>query len=94
MKRKGLNDKFTGIVFGVIPEYQGKGIDYYMITKGAAVIQKKTNYKELELQWQGDFNPRILNISKHIGGKQSRLLTTYRYLFDRTKEFKRHPLLN
>jgi hypothetical protein len=94
MKRKGLNDKFTGIVFGVIPEYHGKGIDYYMITEGAKVIQNQTNYQELELQWQGDFNPKILNISKHIGGKQSRLLTTYRYIFDRSKEFKRHPILN
>lgn len=94
MRKKGLNDKFTGIVFGVIPEYQGKGIDYYMIFEGARVIQNTTQYKELELQWQGDFNPRILNISKNIGAKPSRILTTYRYLFDRTKEFKRHPLLS
>jgi hypothetical protein len=94
LKKKGMNDKFTGIVFGVIPEYQGMGIDYYMIHEGGNVIQNKTNYKELELQWQGDFNPKILNISKHIGAKQSRLLATYRYLFDRTKEFKRHPILD
>lgn len=94
MRKKGLNDKFTGIVFGVIPEYQGKGIDYYMIFEGARVIQNTTQYKELELQWQGDFNPRILNVSKNIGAKPSRILTTYRYLFDRTKEFKRHPLLS
>ena len=94
LKKKGVNDKFTGIVFGVIPEYQGKGIDYYMILEGAKVIQTKTNYKQLELQWQGDFNPKILNISKHIGATQSRLLTTYRYIFDRSKEFKRHPILN
>ncbi|HEY5390569.1 MAG TPA: hypothetical protein VIJ57_00540 [Hanamia sp.] len=94
LRKKGLNDKFTGIVFGVIPEYHGKGIDYYMIFEGAKVIQHTTSYKELELQWQGDFNPRILNISKNIGAKPSRILTTYRYLFDRTKEFKRHPLLS
>ena len=94
LKRKGVCNKFTGIVFGVIPEFQGKGIDYYMIVEGAKVIQQKTQYNELELQWQGDFNPRILNISRHIGAKQSRLLTTYRYLFDRGKEFKRHPFLN
>jgi len=94
LRKKGLNDKFTGIVFGVIPEYHGKGIDYYMIFEGAKVIQHTTQYKELELQWQGDFNPRILNISKNIGAKPSRILTTYRYLFDRTKEFKRHPLLS
>lgn len=94
MKSKGVNNKFTGIVFGVVPEFQGKGIDYYMIMEGAKVIQNKTAYEELELQWQGDFNPRILNISKHIGARESRILTTYRYLFDRSKEVKRHPVLN
>lgn len=94
LKRKGINHKFTGIVFGVTPEYQGRGIDYYMIAEGAKVIKTKTKYDELELQWQGDFNPRILNMSKHIGGEHSRVLTTYRYLFDRAKEFKRHPILN
>lgn len=94
LKRKGICDKFTGIVFGVIPEYQGKGIDYYMIVEGAKVIQSKTDYNELELQWQGDFNPRILNISKNLGASHSRILTTYRYIFDRSREFKRHPILN
>ncbi|MEO6134242.1 MAG: hypothetical protein ABIP35_03750 [Ginsengibacter sp.] len=94
MKFRGTNNKFTGIVFGVIPEYQGKGVDYYMIMQGAHHMQTRTPYTELELQWQGDFNPKILNISKNIGATQSRLLTTYRYLFDRTKEFKRHPILN
>lgn len=93
LKKKGVCNKFTGIVFGVIPEYQGKGIDYYMIVEGAKVIQKK-KYNELELQWQGDFNPKILNISRNIGAKQSRMLATWRYLFDRSKEFKRHPFLN
>ncbi len=94
LKNRGQNDKFTGIVFGVIPEFHGKGVDYYMIQEGAKVIQNETNYKDLELQWQGDFNPKILNISKNIGAHESRILTTYRYLFDRTKEFKRHPVLN
>lgn len=94
LRNQGINDKFTGIVFGVIPEYQAKGIDYYMIYEGAKVIQNKTGYKEVEMQWQGDFNPKIINMSKNLGAKQSRLLTTYRYLFDRTKEFKRHPVLN
>jgi hypothetical protein len=94
LRKKGVNNKFTGIVFGVVPQFQGKGIDYYMIVEGAKVIKNKTKYEELELQWQGDFNPRILNISKHIGAKESRILSTYRYLFDRTKEFKRHPILS
>lgn len=92
-QKKGCN-KFTGIVFGVVPEFQGTGIDYYMIVAGANAIQLKKRYDELELQWQGDFNPKILNISKNIGSKQSRILTTYRFLFDRSQEFKRHPFLD
>jgi len=94
LKKKGVCNKFTGIVFGVVPEFQGMGIDYYMIVEGAKVIQQKKQYNELELQWQGDFNPKMLNISRNLGAKQSRMLATYRYLFDRSKEFKRHPILN
>jgi hypothetical protein len=94
LMKKGVCNKFTGIVFGIIPEFQGKGIDYYMIVEGAKVIQQKKQYHELELQWQGDFNPKMLNISKNLGATKSRLLCTYRYLFDRSKEFKRHPILD
>jgi len=94
LMKKDVCNKFTGIVFGIIPEFQGKGIDYYMIVEGAKVIQQKKQYHELELQWQGDFNPKMLNISKNLGATKSRLLCTYRYLFDRSKEFKRHPILD
>ncbi len=90
---KGVCKKFTGIVFGVVPEWQGKGIDYFMIVEAAKVIQAKKQYDELELLWQGDFNPKMLNISRNLGAEQSRMLSTYRYLFDRTKEFKRHPII-
>ena len=58
LKKKGVCNKFTGIVFGVIPEYQGKGIDYYMIVEGAKVIQKKNNI----MSWS--FNGRAISIQK------------------------------
>ena len=90
----GICDRFVGIIYGVVPEFQGSGVDYYMIVEAEKVIKNKTRYKEVELQWQGDFNPKMLNISKHLDGKESRLLATYRYLFDRTKPFHRHPILN
>lgn len=93
MRWRMKNTKFTGIVFGVVPEFQGKGVDYFMIMQGASCIQDETHYTECELQWQGDFNPKILNISKHLGAEKSRMLTTYRYLFDRAKKFERHPIL-
>jgi hypothetical protein len=46
------------------------------------------------MQWIGDFNPKMVNIARTLGETYiSRKLTTYRYLFDRGKEFKRHPML-
>src|SRR5438309_10678501 len=89
------NTRFSGIVFGIVPEFQGKGIDAYIVMEAAKVIQQPSvHYKEYEMQWVGDFNPKMLNVVQHLGGVfQSRKLTTYRYLFDRTKEFKRHPIL-
>ena len=88
------NKKFNGLVFGVVPQYQGMGVDSFMIAESAKVIQPNTSYTEYEMQWIGDFNPKMLNIAESIGETfRSRQLTTYRFLFDRSKEFKRHPIL-
>ena len=89
----GKIDRFTGLVFGVIPAYQGKGVDGYMIVEAAKVIQGKQLYDSYEMQWIGDFNPKMVNIAQSLGTNMSRKLHTYRYLFDREKEFKRHPVI-
>lgn len=93
MKNFGKIDRFTGLVFGVIPAYQGKGVDGYMIVEAAKVIQGRHLYNEYEMQWIGDFNPKMVNIAQSLGTNMSRKLHTYRYLFDREKEFKRHPII-
>ena len=86
--------KFTGMAFGIIPEFQGKGLDAYMIMEADKTVLK-TNYTEYEMQWIGDFNPKMVNVAENFGESfRTRTLTTYRYLFDRTKEFKRHPILS
>lgn len=94
-KTKPCN-KFTGLVFGVVPEFQGKGIDSFIVGEAYKdVMQPSFEYTEYEMQWIGDFNPKMLNVGLGLGDVyQSRRLTTYRYLFDRTKEFKRHPILS
>jgi len=93
IKKTKKCNKMTGIIFGVVPEFQGKGVDAYMIVEGAKVIQNGPIYEDLEMQWIGDFNPKMINVAEAIDCYRSRTLITYRYLFDRTKEFKRHPKL-
>jgi hypothetical protein len=89
MKSRGRNKKFAGIVFGVVPEHQGKGVDGLMIWSGALVIRARNRYGFLELQWIGDFNPKMISIARSLGTKQCRTLITYRKLFDENKPFVR-----
>jgi hypothetical protein len=84
--------KFTGLVFGIVPEWQGKGIDAYMIVEGAKVIQGENLYDDYEMQWIGEFNPKMVNIATSLGTYRSRTLVTYRYIFDRTRPFREHPI--
>lgn len=93
LKKFGKCNRFVGLVFGIIPAFQGKGVDAYMIVEGAKVIQPMARYEDYEMQWIGDFNPKMMNIAESLGTHRSRTLRTYRYLFDRNKEYKRHPIL-
>ena len=95
VKKFKTNKKFCGLVFGVVPEWQGKGIDAFIVVESAKLIQSPAiDYTEYEMQWIGDFNPKMINIAESLGETfRSRNLVTYRYLFDRTKEFVRHPIL-
>ncbi|MBI1342330.1 MAG: hypothetical protein GC171_05260 [Terrimonas sp.] len=88
------NRSFTGLVFGVVPEFQGTGVDAFMINEAALVVQPMNRYTRYELLWIGEFNPKMINVAENFGDTfRSRKLITYRYLFDRTKEFKPHPIL-
>jgi len=77
-----------------VPEFQGKGVDAYMIVESANVILGAKQYERLEMQWLGDFNPKMLNLAESLGAQEVRRLSTYRYLFDRNKPFERHPIIN
>ncbi len=95
VKQFTRNKKFTGLVFGVVPGWQGKGVDAYIIGEAHEIIKKASfPYTEYEMQWIGDFNPKMINIAKSLGDVEiSRKLATMRYLFDPNKEFHRHPIL-
>ncbi len=93
LQKFGKCSRFVGLVFGIIPEFQGKGVDAFVIVEGAKVIQPMAKYDDYEMLWIGDFNPKMINIAESLGTYRSRTLRTYRYLFDRSKPFSRHPML-
>lgn len=85
--------KINGVAFGIVPKFQALGIDAFMIYSGALVIRKEGRYDLIEMGWAGDWNPRMVAVYKAIGGTQSRRMVTYRYNFDRTLPFEKHPVV-
>ncbi|TVR38649.1 MAG: hypothetical protein EA392_09245 [Cryomorphaceae bacterium] len=87
-------ETMVGIVFGVVREYQGKGIEGAMIKWAEDhVVVAKRRYSETILTWIGDFNPKMLRVCENLGGRRFRTLATMRYLFDRSAPFKRAPMV-
>lgn len=92
LKKKKTMTRARGVLMGVIPSFQGKGIESGFILNIARVMEKKPHYEELEFSWVGDFNPKMRNLFLAVGSVPAKHYITYRYLFDREKEFKRYPL--
>ena len=89
------NRKAFGILFGVVPEHQAKGLDGAMVLESRRVLQDLyKRYEEYEMNWIGDFNPKMINVVEQVGGKVNKKHATYRKLFDETKPFKRAPILS
>ena len=93
IKKFRKNKKMVGLVFGIIPEWQRRGIDGFMIWEGTKHFRETTDFIDYEMQWIGDFNPKMIKIAESLETKVTRKLATYRYLFDQTKEFKRQKIL-
>ena len=93
MKKLTKNKKMVGLVFGIVPEWQKKGIDGFMIWEGTNHFRKATDFEDYEMQWIGDFNPKMMKIAESLETEVTRKLATYRLLFDQEKEFERHPVL-
>lgn len=93
LKRLKTVSRCRVIVLGVIPAYQGKGIESGIFHHLKKVMLKKYWYNDMEMSWVGDFNPKMNALFKSFGAKQKMTHRTMRYLFDRKKEFKKAPLI-
>ncbi len=81
-----------GMLMGVIPQYQGKGIESAFILHLGAVFEQLPHYTELEFSWVADFNPPMRKLWMAVGAVPAKKYITYRYLFDPRAEFKRYPI--
>ena len=93
VKISRICDRAISLVFGIVPEHRKKGLESGLVCSlEAQAIKKKFKYKELQLNWIGDFNPPMLKIAERAGAQHYKTHITYRYLFDRNKPFTRAKL--
>ncbi len=93
VKISRICDRAISLVFGVVPEHRKKGLESGLVCSlEAQAIKKKFKYKELQLNWIGDFNPPMLKIAERAGASLYKTHITFRYLFDRNKPFTRAKL--
>jgi hypothetical protein len=92
LKKRKTITRIKGLLMGVVPKYQGLGIESAFFLNFQRVFLKKPQYKEIEFSWVADFNPKMRRTFVSTGGFPAKKYATMRYLFDRTKEFRRHPV--
>ena len=75
---------------GVHPSYQNSGIESAIFLQLYNVFKNKRWYKELELSWVGDFNPKMIAIYEALEGLKAKTHVTYRYLINKELAFRRY----
>ncbi|QNF34952.1 hypothetical protein HUW51_20325 [Adhaeribacter swui] len=94
-KWKGSCTRMCGIVFGIAPDHQRKGVEAAMIYASSKYYRSVPNlpYQDIVMNWIGDFNPKMMRVAEQIDAHIYKTHFTYRKLFDETKEFKRAPII-
>jgi hypothetical protein len=86
--------KCFGVAFGIVPEHQGKGVEGAIVIAFTKICWAPGfQYVDFEMNWIGDFNPKMMHVAESVGGVPVKTHRTYRMLFDSSKEFKRSPII-
>ncbi len=81
-RKRGMLDKLKGLVFGIHPDFQNRGVDALLIYHLVKKVEENGKYRSAELSWIGDFNPKMKATIRKLNARRSKLHITYRKLFD------------
>lgn len=76
-------------IMGVKPQYQRLGVESGIFWHLNEVMKHKPQYKELDLSWVGDFNPKMQSIHGAVNSDFGKRHITYRKIFDPEKRSAR-----
>ena len=82
--------RMRAVVGGVHPTHQNSGVESAIFLHLYEVFKKKPWFRELELSWVGDFNPKMMAIYEALGAKKAKTHITYRFLINSELTFIRY----
>lgn len=93
---KGKKNIFTRAritIMGVKTKYQRSGIESALFWHMDKVMKKFPQYKEVELSWVGDFNPKMRMLHDSVGASFAKRHVTYRKLFSEDSTLSRSAII-
>jgi hypothetical protein len=95
-KRTKVMDRTRIVIMGVKPEYQKNGLEsgiFRQIEKLFRHDPRYMHYREMELSWVGDFNPKMRALHESVGAEFAKKHITYRMLFSDDLDFQRSVII-
>ena len=89
LKKKKTVNRIRAEAAGAIPRCQNLGLESGIFWHLNEVMKHKPWYKEIELSWVGDYNPKMISMYNAVGAKRAKTHHTYRYMIDKNIEFVR-----
>jgi hypothetical protein len=81
--------RLRAVVGGVRHSHQNQGIEAAIFYHLYEVFKDKPWYREIELSWVGDYNPRMMASNEALGGIRMKTHFTYRYMINGQRPFMR-----
>jgi len=82
--------RMRAIVGGVHPDYQNSGVESAIFFQLYKVFMKRPWFRELELSWVGDYNPKMMAIYEALGASKAKTHVTYRFMINKNRPFVRY----
>jgi hypothetical protein len=93
LKKRKIMTRARVVIMGVKPQFQRNGLESGIFWHLSQKFKNKPQYKELELSWVGDFNPKMRALHESVGAVFGKRHITYRKLFSEQTEYQRSTII-
>ncbi len=88
-RETGTVTRIRALAAGVIPKFQNSGVESGIFRNLGRKLEHKPQYKEIDMSWVGDYNPKMLSLYRNLGGVKTKTHFTMRYMIDPSIPFER-----